>query len=73
MKLHLIITDEVKLCLSLMDDANDKIELINALIEKINGETVNVEDFYSTTRDAFLYLTAGERISHLILEVKDHE
>lgn len=73
MKLHLIITDEVNLCLSLMDDSNDKIELINALIEKINGETVNVEDFYSTTRDAFLYLTDGERISDLILEVKDHE
>lgn len=57
---YLIITDEIKLCLALMDDDADKLQLIDALTDFINNRTVDEAEMYSQTRTAFVYLTSDE-------------
>lgn len=65
---HLIITDGLELCLALMEDDVDRMQLINSLINAINDEKVNLDDLYSTTEKAFLYFTDEKRIKSLIFE-----
>jgi hypothetical protein len=57
---YLIITDEIKLCLALMMDDADKLQLIDALTDFINNRAVDEADMYAQTRIAFVYLTSDE-------------
>lgn len=57
---YLIITDEIKLCLALMDDDSDKIQLIDALTDFINNRVVDEAEMYAQTKTAYVYLTSDE-------------
>ena len=59
---YLIITDEIKVCLALMTEDDDKLKLIDALTDFINNRAVDEDDMYSQTRTAFVYLTSDESL-----------
>lgn len=65
---HLIITDELEMVLSIMDGFEESFTLIDSLIKSINGEDVDLDGLYSTTRNALIYFTDEKRIRNLILE-----
>ena len=57
---YLIITEEIKLCLALMDDDRDKIQLIDALTDFINNRVVDEAEMFVQTKTAYVYLTSDE-------------
>lgn len=65
---HLIITDDLEMVLSIMDGFEESLTLIDSLIKSINGEDVDLDGLYSTTRNALIYFTDEKRIRNLILE-----
>ena len=67
-KKHLIITDELQMCITIMSDVEEKAILIESLIKIINGENVDLDELYAPTRDALSYFIDEKRIKRLILE-----
>lgn len=66
LKKHLIITDELLKYMALMNNGDDIIYLIIALIKKING--MPVDEMSILANQAFDYLSSDARIKNLILE-----
>ena len=68
MKKHLVITDEVDLCMKLIEGYEGKLDLLEALTGFINGKIPDTKNMFIPTKDAFIYLTANERKDNLIHE-----
>lgn len=60
-KKRLVMSEPVLLAIELLDDDNDKIALIRALVAYGKGEAVATDELYIKVEKAFTYLTDVKR------------
>lgn len=68
MKKRLVLSEPVILAIELMDDDNDKIAIINALVAYGKGEAVATDEMYSKAKKTFEYLTNPKREDHIYID-----
>ena len=68
MKKRLVISDTLMLAIELLDDDNDKIALIKALVAYGKGDVVATDDMYSKVKTAFEYLTNPKREDYIYID-----
>ena len=64
-KKRLVMSEPLLLAMSLMDDDNDKIALIRALVAYGKGDAVATDEMYSKVKTAFEYLTNPKREDYI--------
>lgn len=68
MKKRLVISETLMLAIELLDDDNDKIALIKALVDYGKGDAVATDEMYSKVKTAFEYLTNPKREDHIYID-----
>lgn len=61
MKKRLVISESLMLAIEMLDDDEDKIALIKALVAYGKGDAVATDEMYSKVKTAFEYLTEPKR------------
>lgn len=67
-KKRLVMSEPMIMASELMDDSNDQIQLIKALIAYGKGEAVATDEMYSKVKTAFEYLTNPKREDHIYID-----
>ena len=66
-KKRLVMSEPLLLAIELLDDNNDKIDLIKALVAFGQGESVAIDDMYPQVKRAFLYFIDAKRLESIYI------
>lgn len=70
-KKRLVMSEPMIMAIELMDDSNDQIQLIKALIAYGKGEAVATDEMYSKVKKAFDYLKNAKREDSIYIDDLD--
>lgn len=68
MKKRLVISESLMLAIELLDEDNDKIALIKALVAYGKGDAVATDEMYLKVKTAFEYLTNPKREDYIYID-----
>lgn len=68
MKKRLVMSEMMILAIEMLDDDNDKIAIIKALVAYGKGDAVATDEMYSKVKTAFEYLTNPKREDHIYID-----
>ena len=68
MKKRLVISETLMMAIELLDDDDDKISLIKALVAYGKGDAVTTDGMYTKVQKAFEYLTYPKREDYIYID-----